>query len=487
MSRLLARLATPAAATLGAATVAALFLAVSTQNPPGFFRDESAIAYNATTIAASGKDEHGASWPLYFSSFGDYKSPAYVYLLAAAFEVAHPSILVARVVSAVLGLAAVLLLGLLAGRIARRAEIGLVVALLAGLNAWLFEVSRLVFEVALLPLALVSFLFVLHRAEKRERWLPGDCVLIALTLALVAYSYAAGRLLAPLLALGLLLLGDRRRLPGIGVTWALFALALVPLIVYATRHPGALGARFWVTTYITSESSARDVLGEFFRSYVANLNPWDWFRQGDANGRHHVQGLGSLSAATLLLGAAGAVAALARAGREPWWRFALFGLVVSPVPASLGVDRLHTLRMVAFPLFLVLLTVPALEWLLERRKVRRAALAVILAGTFAQAGLFQWEYRHDAASRAEGFEAAYPDVLAAALAEPGPVFVHVDDHTYVHALWYARLWDSTRIVRIAPGARPPPGGVVVGAGSPCDGCRIVARQGRFVAYVAEDG
>ena len=37
---------------------------------PGFFIDESSIAYNAWSIARSGVDEHGARVPVYFAAFG---------------------------------------------------------------------------------------------------------------------------------------------------------------------------------------------------------------------------------------------------------------------------------------------------------------------------------------------------------------------------------------------------------------------------------
>ncbi len=65
--------------------VAAFQLWISPDNPPGFFRDEAALAYNAHTIAEEGRDEYGARFPLYFSSFLDYKSPIFVYGLAGVF------------------------------------------------------------------------------------------------------------------------------------------------------------------------------------------------------------------------------------------------------------------------------------------------------------------------------------------------------------------------------------------------------------------
>src|SRR5712691_7014884 len=102
-----------------------------TRNPAGFFVDESSIAYNAYTISQSGQDEFGNSWPLYFRAFGDYKNPVYIYLLAALFKLTGPSILVARLLGAFAGVAAAVLLGLLAGRISRRRDVSIIVTVSA--------------------------------------------------------------------------------------------------------------------------------------------------------------------------------------------------------------------------------------------------------------------------------------------------------------------------------------------------------------------
>ena len=76
---------------VAAVIAAGLFLAVVPGNPPGSYRDESSLAYNAYTISQSAKDEYGAVLPLFFRSFGDYKSPTYTYLLAGVFRVVGPS------------------------------------------------------------------------------------------------------------------------------------------------------------------------------------------------------------------------------------------------------------------------------------------------------------------------------------------------------------------------------------------------------------
>ena len=67
--------------------VAFLYFYDVPKNPVGFFVDEASIAYNAHTIATEWRDEYGARFPLYFSSFLDYKSPILVYGLAGVFRV----------------------------------------------------------------------------------------------------------------------------------------------------------------------------------------------------------------------------------------------------------------------------------------------------------------------------------------------------------------------------------------------------------------
>src|SRR5947209_2094309 len=66
----------------------ALYAADVPDNPPGFYIDESSIAYNAHTISQTGRDEYGAAWPLYFRAFGDYKNPTFIYLVAVLFLLA---------------------------------------------------------------------------------------------------------------------------------------------------------------------------------------------------------------------------------------------------------------------------------------------------------------------------------------------------------------------------------------------------------------
>src|SRR5205814_4146335 len=96
-----------------------------------------------------------------------------------------------------------------------------IVSIAALLTPWLFESSRLVFEVAIYPALVVLFLLAIRHASLRSKWTWRNVAALAITLALLTYSYSVGRLLAPLLAVGLGFFIDRRRWRGVVATWLL--------------------------------------------------------------------------------------------------------------------------------------------------------------------------------------------------------------------------------------------------------------------------
>src|SRR5215207_11328344 len=267
--RLRTRASAPALWLLLAAAGLAFYAWGAPTNPPGFFIDESSVAYNAHTVAESGRDEHGEAWPLYFRAFGDYKNPTYVYLLAAVFKMTGPSVAAARYLSATLGVLAAFALGLLGARLTGSRAAGLLTFLTALLTPWLFELSRVVVEVAAYPLAVALFLLSTRRASSKEAWGVLDSAYVAASLALVTYTYSTGRLTGPLLALGLaLLMTKRARVLPLLMTWALYGLALVPALVYHRRHPEALTKRFTFLTYATPESGYAEVAWEFVKHFA---------------------------------------------------------------------------------------------------------------------------------------------------------------------------------------------------------------------------
>jgi hypothetical protein len=474
-----------------------LYVRDAPANPPGFHVDESSVAYNAHLISRTGRDEHGQAWPLFFRAFGEYKNPIHIYFLAAVFRVTGPGIAVARVWSAILGLLTVLLIGLLGARVSGRREVGVLVGATALLTPWLFELSRVVVEVALYPLAVALFLFCVRRASEKPKWNWTDALALSATLALLTYSYTIGRVLGPLLALGLALFITRTRLRVLLLTWAAYSLSLVPILVFHLRHPGALDSRFRILSYINPQSRYVDDAWEFAKHYVGNLNPWWMTVAGDPNSDQiaSIYGNAPVLAVTFLLSIIGIVLLMRRERLEPWWRFVVFGLAASFVPAALTIDYFHTLRLCAVPVFLITLTIPAFAWLVKTGTFRRRALlttAIVL--TLAQGLVFQWRHHTSAQDRhrMKVFDADYATtILPMAMAASGSRPIYIADAPaipdYIHAFWYATVQQAPleKFVRLAPDEGAPEGSVVISTENTCPRCRRLFERDPFTVYIAE--
>lgn len=470
------------------AAVAGFQLWISPTNPPGFHRDEASLSYNASTLATDLRDQHGALLPLYFPSFDDYKSPLFVYTLAGVFRLTGPDADVARALAAVSVLAGVLLLGLIAYRRSHSAVVAAAMIALAGTTPWLFELGRVAFEVSMEPLVLCLLLLALDRACRAEtasvlsRGVP-----VGLALGALTYVYAAGRLLAPLLAAALVLAGGHARWRWIVAAWTTFAATLVPLLVYTLVHPGALTQRFWATTFIQEGMSRSRIVRGVFENYARDVNLWEWVTTGDPKPYVHASNYGMLFATAVLLALVGAGLVLLRHRDDPWWRFVLAATVVSPVPAALTEDRLHALRLVPLAVLLLVLSIPALGLIVRMaaaRPLATAALAAVLVvATAVQFVDFVDRYRASGPGRVELFEAGVPALLDRGFAGGAALHIDFDDHqAQAHALWRAAELGlpRERVVVLADGAVPLPGSVVFGRFQECDfACVEFARWGDY--------
>ena len=484
-------------------------------NPPGFYIDESAIAYNAYCIGHQGTGEFGNRWPLFFPVYTggwvQYANPTQIYLLAIPFSIFRPSILLARVFSASWVFAACVLLGFLATRVSGQRRIGVIVGVTAILTPWLFEVSRLVMETYFYPMALVLFLLAVFHAQRKESWSWTTVGMLAGTLMLLTYTYTIGRLLGPLLAFGLVLfVTSQDRLISVVKTWAIFALTLIPLLIFRSKHPEALTQRFYLISYIKPDSPWKEIAPTFIRRFLSDFSVVSLLMDGDGNPRHHVPGsLGSFLIAAFILSLTGLVVVIVRHWREPWWRFVIFGAAASIVPGALTADQFHSLRIVAYPIFLLLLMIPGLQFLLESpggvgdgwppsadnqsgssnslsRSGRRAILALLLAAIGLQAIYFQSVYRREGPDRGWVFDAAYKDVYDAAVAQPDrPIYLRDGtEPAYEHAFWYAAVEgrDRSEFNHLQEGWPAPAGSLVIGSEPGCVNCQVIMKSGDYLLY-----
>jgi hypothetical protein len=454
--------------------VAGFQLWITPSNPPGFLPDEASMSYNADLLAHHLRDENGGLLPLYLRSFGDYKSPLFVYTLAAVFRVTGPHAEVARALAAAAILTAVLLLGLLAWRLTRNGLVVVSVVVLAGLTPYLFEVGRAAYEVALEPLVICLLLLAVEASWRKAAWTIGRGVAIGLALTGVAYVYAAGRLLAPLFALALLVFAGAGRWRWLSAAWATFAgLAVVPIGVYWLRHPGALTTRYQQTTFIDSSMAPWTIVARLASNYIHDLNLWHWIVAGDPKPYVHVWNAGSIFGSVVALALVGAAVAILRARHDLFWRYALSLFLLAPIPAAVTTDRFYGLRLVPLPVLLLVLAIPSLDvlWRPRRRWLRYAVAAVLAAGVTIQFAHFLANYRVRGPQRTLVFHAAVPELLREGFYGGNTIYIdHDEPHALVYARWYAVEHGirTSRVVRLPDGGIPPTGSVVFGRFQGCD-------------------
>jgi hypothetical protein len=469
--------------------VVAFQLWITPSNPPGFHRDEAALSLNAYTLSTGLRDEDGARLPLFFRSFDDYKSPLYPYLLAGVFRFTGPDQQVARTFSALLVLSAVLLAGVLAWRLTRSGLVAVLVAVLAGSTPWLFELGRVAYEASTQPLLLVLLLLVLERTARLRRYGVAQGAAAGALLGLISYSYTGSRLLGPLLAGALLVFAGRGRWRFVLGAWATFAAALLPMGVYAVRHPGALTSRYEATTIARDGLSGIRLVGQAVANWFHDVDPWYWATSGDPAPYIHNGGYGAVFGAVVLLAVAGVVLLALRERESLWWRYVLLGTLLTPIPAALTVDRHNALRLAVLPVFLLVLAIPALDELVRRARrgwAGRAVAAVLAVTVVFQLVQFADEYRARGPGRVVLFEAGVARLLEAPFAAGETIYVDFDDRgAQTQARWHAvdAGLPLERVVVLPDGGIPPAGSVVLGLFQECDyACEEFARwEGYWLA------
>lgn len=467
------------------AAIVAFQLWITPSNPPGYHRDEAALSFNAYSISTSLRDENGAFLPLFFRSFGDYKSPLYPYVLAGVFRVTGPHAEVARGLSAVLVLAAVLLLGLLALRLTDSYPVAVILVVLAGLTPWLFEVGRVALEVSTQPLLVTLLLLALLRSRHRGLWTIGEGIVVGCVLGLLVYSYTGNRLLAPLLAAALVVFAGRGRWTWLAAAWGTFATFLVPLGVYALRHHGALTARYGATS-ISRDVSGIGLVLQAIGNWFRDIDPWHWATAGDPAPYVHNGGYGAFFGAVMVLTLSGIVIVLLRKRGDLWWRYVLLATLLVPVPAALTVDRYNAIRLAALPVLLLVLAIPALHALVTaalNRNLARAAVAVLAVAVGVQFVQFLHEYRTRGPARTVLFDAGVPTLLDRAFANGNRIYIDYDDRgAQAQARWHAAESGppGDRVQILPDGGIPPKGSTVFGLFQECD--YVCTKFARWESY-----
>jgi hypothetical protein len=361
--------------------------------PHGLYDDEASIGYNAFHIQRDGVDETGERMPLYFRSWGDYKSPLFVYSVAGVFRVLGISDRSLRLTSVLWSMLFVIGVWLLARRLAPQSvAVAAFATLAAGLLPWTFVLSRIAFEVnSWLPTIGLAFVFVwdtFHgpaNDSRRRR----SAALAGILFAVSFYGYSTARLLSPLLVVVIGLIYIRRASWREGVLLAApMVVSVLATMVYDARHPGAVAARFRYLTYLFDPGLAWITkLKMGIKFYLRHFSPEFLLISGDPNHRHSTGHGGELYVVVAVLAVIGVAAWFVRRDRrdDRFHRLVLVGTLLSPVAAALTRESIpHAIRSVLLCFFVILLSCYGLTFLAARlAPLPRGLLWVVVFGALA--------------------------------------------------------------------------------------------------------
>ncbi|MCL5798012.1 MAG: glycosyltransferase family 39 protein [Patescibacteria group bacterium] len=226
--------------------------------PTGLYSDEAAYGYNAYSILLTGKDEYGTHFPLAFKSFGDYKTPLYIYFMVPFVRVFGLTIEAVRYSSVFLGLALIVIVYLLSGRMFQRSSVSLLSAFFVSVFPFGLQFNRMAHEnnlsVVLLSLGVLLFL---HSFEYKKL-----IILSFIAFAMSMYAYHDTRVIVPCLLASLLIifrsqLYDMKKQIGVAVVSGI--ILLLPF-VDIVRSPD-----FWSRpsfTAVTTDAGMRNEINQ---------------------------------------------------------------------------------------------------------------------------------------------------------------------------------------------------------------------------------
>jgi hypothetical protein len=353
-------------------------------HPPGFYGDECSIAYNAYCIAETGADEYGVRWPVFFRSFDTYIDPINVYSVAGSIRLFGLHRRAARLPSGLYWFMACASFFILLRTWRLREWYALGGSFVLSLIPWIFPLSRNAAYGGLTAayFGMITGFVCLDVALRRRS--IGHAVGSGVACAFAVY---ASRNTVPVLILltvgGGVVMGHAllRRRRVVVATFVSGLIVLLPFIFSALRLPRALTARFAQVGIMRKAHAPQELVLGIAGRYLDYFGPKFLFISGDGDLRHHTGWNGELSWYLAPLVLAGLYVTVRFWRSRPPYRIVLVGLLVSPIPAALTMDRMHGPRSAYATIFWVLLAVLGARWLWRRGgSWRKLLLVIVCAG-----------------------------------------------------------------------------------------------------------
>lgn len=430
--------------------------------PRGLHMDEVSFAYNAWSLAETGRDEFGSKWPLTVRAFDDWRPPVYPYMVAGLMKALGPSDMVERLPAAVAGVALIGEVYWLARELVNK-EMARIAAMLVAVNPAFVFMSRVGFDASVALVLVVGGLAALLCGIRTGMWSWWVVSVVSLGSALMTYQ--ACKVFVPLMLAGVgwLMRKELRELLkrpewievevlGTGVLVAVWMVAmfaggglvrfegvsvfgeerLVGQSVERLARLDELGLAL-----LTPLANRRVVyVGEVWARYLDSFNPGFWFAPTASQRLFALPGLGFSYPFELGLLILGGYLMWQREKKEAFWVVVML-ILVAPVPAAVVGDVALLRRLLPMMVGMLMLVAYGV-WRLERWGKWLAGVYGVSVVAMGMA-LFVWLPRE----QGELFPGYYREMVEEVTAREsdyGRVLVSNKlTAPYIYFLWYGRV------------------------------------------------
>lgn len=364
--------------------------------PPSVYWDEASIGYNAYSIAQTGKDEWGRSFPVHFRAFGEFKLPVYIYSTALITKFFGLNEFSVRISAVLFSLGVIILTFSLAKKLSNNESIGLLSSFFLTISPWFFIFSRTGYE------ATSGLFFYLLGILLMLKFFKSYIYSISSTLCFILslYSYNSFRIITPITFIILLFLINsqgsiKKKLLYIIVSVFLFTISLVPImriLIYDAGFGRVQSFSVFPTIkqvydlkgnpklqiiYNRSRDSSLHT-GErfltFFENYLSHFNPDFLLFNGDRNFRSQQSKTGQIYFLDLVLLFLGIIFILRKKNKLIFLPLALF--LIGPFPASLFKESPHALRSLSIAPFICIIAAFGVQYL--QKKISKIYILAVL-------------------------------------------------------------------------------------------------------------
>lgn len=323
--------------------------------PPSLNWDEVSMGYSAYSVMTTGMDEWGEKLPIFFRSYGEWKSAVYVYLMIPFIKLFGMNAWAVRLPGALAGILSVYLTYLIGKKIYGE-KAGLIASILLAVSPWAVMLGRPGFEanVSLTLILAGVYLFMKNRFAAS-----------ALFLGLAPHTYNSAKIVVPVLVFFLVWQSKLYKTPRkIGVFFALLAVFALPILLNITS--GVSQARLGQVGVMTDQKAVTEFYDmrktlpfpevvnkvlvnkatysvyKISDNWLSYFSPSFLLTHGGTHNQHSLPYHGILYIVEFLAVIGGIVALKKEKSAYKYLPIALIGLGF--VPASLTRDTGHVLR-----------------------------------------------------------------------------------------------------------------------------------------------